>query len=140
MDIKLAADGDIDDSTDAFVLTEGADAVRQHWQIRNKFGLAEWFLDGRIGVAWIQTIFVKGTPLNVVRDILRKVLQRTPGVRSVARFDLTFNRPTREVTIEAEGLLEPGVVPGVTGAAPFDFVFGPFIILEQVPPEPPGIP
>ena len=140
MDIKLGPDGDIDLTGDTMVLVDGADAVKQHWQTRTQFGLGEWFLDQRIGVAWLQTILQKGTPLTVVRDILRKVLSRTPGVQSVGRFDLSLDRPTREATIEAEGLLEPGDVPEVTGAAPFEFVYGPFIILEQVAPQPPGFP
>lgn len=139
MDLLLDGSGDLDTTAGRLTLTSGAESVRQHWQIRNKFFLGEWFLDRRIGVAFFQQILIKGTPLDHVRDIFRKVLSRTPGVRTVSRFDFTFDGATRELRIDAEGFLEPGVVPEITGAAPFAFTYGEFILKDQILPENRGI-
>ena len=134
MDIKLDADGDLDVTNSELSLVSGAESVQQHWQIRNLFFLGEWFLDERIGVAYFQTIFKKGTSLALVRSIFRKVLLRTPGVVSISRFDLTFDRATRKVTIDAEGLLDERVV---SGDPTFVFRFSEFIIEDQEVEEQP---
>ena len=140
MGIRLGTDGDIELTADKrMTFTTGGDSVQQHMQIRFKFFLGEWFLDERIGVAWLQTIFKKGTPLELIRSILRRTATQTPGVRSVSKFETVFDGATRELTVELEGLLEPGVVPEVTGAAPFRFAFSEFILQDQQQPENTGI-
>lgn len=127
-DFKLDNDGDLDDSDGEWKLTDGADSVRQHWQIRNKFFLGEYFLDSRLGIAYFQTILVKGVAFNVVRTIFRRVLQDTPGVATVEIFDLVIDGATRRLTITAEGKLEPGVT---NGDPSFRFEYDEFIIPEQ---------
>lgn len=132
MDIKLDANGDLDITGDTLTLTEGADAVRQHVQIRLKFFLGEWFLDRRIGVAWFETIFQKGVPLSLVRAILRKVIIRTPGIVSIVSFDLTVDPVTRKLQGSFEARLEDGIVDG---DEPFLFEFDEFIIEDQLQDE-----
>lgn len=102
MDIKLATDGDIDISTGDLVLLTGAEAISQHLKIRFRFMLGEWFIDQRVGIAYFQTILVKGTSLNVVREIFRKVIVTTPGVAKLLSLDLVYAGVTRVLTVTFE--------------------------------------
>ena len=129
MDLKLDDTGDLDVTNGNLTLLDGVEAVRQHWKIRNKFFLGEWFLDTRIGVAYYQTIFLKGTPLSVVRTIFRKVAQRTPGIARVDKLVADFDLATRRLKLEIEGKLDPALVAGDPS---FRFEFDEFIIEDQV--------
>ena len=129
-DFKLDNGGDLDDSGGEWKLTSGADAVRQHWQIRNLFFLGEYFLDARLGVAYFQTLIVKGTPLDVVRNLFRRVALSTPGIATVSRLDLDFDGATRHLTMAVEGQLEDGIV-NANGTNDFLFEFDEFILRSQ---------
>jgi len=137
VDLRLDGDGDLDTSDSQLHLTEGAEAVRQHWQIRNKFFLGEWFLDRRIGVAFHQVVFKKGSRAELIRAIFRRVLSSTPGIRSVQAFTASFDSQTRTLSIAAEGFLEAGIEP--RDPAIFRFEFDDFIIPDQVPPDAAGV-
>jgi hypothetical protein len=129
MDFLLDGDGDHDITGDEITLTEGAESVRQHWQVRNKFFLGEYFLDRRLGVAYYESILVKNPNEPLIRSIFRRVLVRTPGVASVARFDMSLDVATRRLSIDAEGVLDSRVV---SGDPSFRFVYEQFIIPDQV--------
>ena len=133
MDIRMNAAGDIDITGDTLSLTSGAEAVAQHLRIRLRFFLGEWFLDRRLGVAYYQSILVKGTPLELVRAIYRKVILQTPGIQTIGALTTVLDPITRRLTVEFEGFLEPGV-EGET-ATPFVFEFSEFIISDQIPNE-----
>ena len=129
MDIKLNITGDVDVTNGELTLLEGVDSVRQHWQIRNKFFLGEYFLDQRLGVAYYQTILKKGASLDVVRHIFRRVAVDTPGIESVSLFTLELDRATRRLSIAVEGKLEPDLAEGDPN---FRFEYDEFIIPDQV--------
>ena len=99
MDIKLDTTGDIDISTGDLVLLTGIEAIAQHLRIRFKFYLGEWFLDQRVGIPYYETILVKGTSLNIVRSIFRKVIVETPGVTKLISLTLDFTAASRSLSV-----------------------------------------
>ena len=112
-DIALDADGDLDFTDGELRLLTGADAIRQHLQIRFRTFLGEWHLDQRIGVPYFEHVFVKNPNPVLLRSIFREVALGTPGVRVVARLDLDLDRVTRALSVSMSGNLDDGT--------PFDF-------------------
>lgn len=80
-------------------LTSGLDAIAQDVTIRLRFFLGEWFLDTRVGVPYFQEILVKNPNIPRVTQLLRQVVQETPGVTSVDRFDFSFDAATRKASV-----------------------------------------
>lgn len=80
-------------------ILKGADAILQRVWIRIRFFLAEWFLDQRLGVPWRERILVKGADSRDAKQILQRVVEKTPGVARVTQFDAQLNARTRVLTI-----------------------------------------
>lgn len=80
-------------------LLRGVDALMQRIWIRMRFWLGEWFLDERLGVPWIQRIFVKNADPRTIRNILTKVVASVPGVARVSNFEMTVDRRERSFTV-----------------------------------------
>jgi hypothetical protein len=80
-------------------LLTGVDALMQRIWIRMRFWLGEWFLDERLGVPWVQRIFVKNADPRAIRSLLIKVVSSLPGVARVSNFDMTVDRRERSFTV-----------------------------------------
>lgn len=80
-------------------LATGLDAIAQDVTMRLRFFLGEWFLDTRIGVPYFQEILVKNPNIPRVTQLLRQVVQETPGVTSVDRFDFTLDAQARNASV-----------------------------------------
>jgi hypothetical protein len=99
-DLKLdPVTGDLELSTGDLQIVEGSDAIAQHIRIRLRTLLGEWFLDDRIGVPYIQRILIKNPGTNVVRRILRQVVEQTPGVVDVGAFTTDYDGATRRLSV-----------------------------------------
>jgi len=98
-DLKLTTLDDIDFSTEDLQLVDGIDAIAQHLRIRLRFFLGEWFLDTRIGVPYYRDILVKVANENIIRETLRQVVGKTPGVLSIEEFTFTFGDAERQARV-----------------------------------------
>lgn len=107
----LAIDWTINDLAVPIRLVEGVDAIVQNMRIRLRFFLGEWFLDQRLGVPWIQRIFVASPDIRDVDQILRRVILSTPGIASVDRFASRFERGERRYYVDE---FEAKIVDGST--------------------------
>ena len=89
------------------VFTEGVDSRRQHLEIRLRTFLTEWFLDTTVGVPFIQQLFEKKNPDNLlINAVLRPEIEKTPGITAINSISFDVNRATRllQVTIEVQSV------------------------------------
>lgn len=116
MDLKLVNDGsdpfdgDLDLTNNEVTTVDGADAIRQHLQIRFQFFLGEWFLDVTIGVPWFRDILIKQPSFPVVQDVLKNTALDTPGVIELTKFVFDFVSSDREASLEFDCLSDEGPI------------------------------
>lgn len=96
----------------------GADAVIQKYRQRVRFFRGEWFLDQRLGVTYLQTIFIKAPNQIFVDAVFRAVLEGTPGVATVDAFSTILDRPTRTLFQDFQAHLVDGSTV-ISQASPF---------------------
>ena len=107
-DLKLT-DGDIELEGNDFVLTAGIDAIEQHLSQRLKTFLEEWFLDKRIGIAYLQQILKKNPDPVVVDSIIKREIINTPGIKELTRFVLDISS-SRVLTLTFSARTAEGVI------------------------------
>lgn len=82
------------------VLTQGADAVKQHITQRLKMFTGEWFLNLSEGVPYFQNILIKNPNPDVVDGLLKSTILATPGVDELLSFDLDYDAALRKLTVD----------------------------------------
>jgi len=95
-------DGDAEFKNNQFSLTTNLsdEEIVQSLKQNLKTFLGEWFLDLSIGLPYIQIIFKKGTPPEVIDAALKNVIIKTEGVNTLNRFDdLDLNTATRGLNV-----------------------------------------
>src|SRR5688572_17356184 len=102
--------GDLALVNGSYVVASGPEYIRQSIAARFKFFLGEWFRDQREGVPYYRDVFKKNPDLDVVRAIFRRILEETPGVIEVTRFDIVFNHAERSLAFNFEARVTDGVV------------------------------
>jgi len=85
-------------SGDAYLTTEYA-AIAQDIRLRLRFFRGEWLLDTDAGVPYFQSIMVKAPNLAIIRSVLADEIEKAPGVKSITRLELDFDRASRELTV-----------------------------------------
>lgn len=103
------------------VLLRGPLAVAQKIQIRLRFFKREWFLDTRLGVPYYERILIKNPDLTLVKHVIRKTVQSTPGVQKVTKLEASLQRDTRKLFASFDATL-------IDGATVLPFRDEPFII------------
>jgi hypothetical protein len=96
---KLASDGDLDLSSGTLQWIDGIDAIAQRVRTRLQFFRGEWFLDQRLGVPWFQVILGAKGGEQVAAQILRAVIEGTPGVDRVDELSLDLDGTTRTAAV-----------------------------------------
>ena len=99
--IRQDIDGDILFENNKFSLTEhlSDEEIVQSLKQNLKTFLGEWFLDLSIGLPYIQIIFVKGTPPEVIDAALKNAIIKTEGIETLNNFqDLDLNSGTRALS------------------------------------------
>lgn len=120
-DLALSTvDFDVLIENDAMEIVDGDDAIVQHLKLRLQFFFAEWFLDKRLGVPYIEQILVKNPNLGAVRNIIREVVLETPGIASIDRFDLSVDAIIRKLTVYVTAVKDDGEILDFTG----EFIIG----------------
>lgn len=100
--IRQDNDGDILFENNVFSVTENLsdEEIVQSLKQNLKTFLGEWFLDLSIGLPYIQIIFVKGTPAEVIDAALKNAIIKTEGVETLNSFDdLDLDSSTRELNV-----------------------------------------
>ena len=101
MDLKLT-DYDVDLTGGELSFVRGREAIAQDVQMRLRTWLGETVYDTTAGVPWLQAIFSEKNPdLDSVRFILERQILTTPGVTGIT-LELSFDRPTRTLTISGQ--------------------------------------
>ena len=87
LDLKLDTTNQdlVMDGTD-LALVNGIDATLQSLKQRLYLWQGEWFLDTTEGVPYLQEIFVNGQRLDIIRNILLRVVAGTVGIATITRF------------------------------------------------------
>jgi hypothetical protein len=95
------------DGTDV-VLVEGIEALEQEIRVRLLWWRAEWFLDLRQGVPYLEQLLGKGVSVATIRSVLRAEIEAVPGVVSVPSIEIDLDGVTRFATVSIEVLAENG--------------------------------
>jgi hypothetical protein len=98
-DLQLATDHDLDLAAGDLILVTGVDAIAQDLDIRLNTFKGEWFLDTRIGVPYFQEILGEKPRLVALKGIFREAILLTPGVQSISDFVLSYDGPTRVLSL-----------------------------------------
>lgn len=100
--IRQTINGDIDITNNEMTLTAhlSDEEIVQSLKQNLKTFLGEWFLDLTIGLPYIQVIFVKGTPVEVIETAFKNAIIKTIGVSTLNSFDdLDLDTTTRELKV-----------------------------------------
>lgn len=109
-DAVSAFNGDLAVVNNSLVLVDGADAIRQHLQVRFGLFLGEWFLDEELGVPWFRDVLVKNPSFIVVQETLKGVVLDTPGVLELEQFSFEYDNATRVATLDFRCLTTEGFI------------------------------
>ncbi len=110
-DVKLSGTHDIEISADNdLLLVGGAGRIRQQIKVTLLTWLGEWFLDTRFGVPYLERVLKKNPNFSHIRGIIRGKILAVPGVKSIKSLVLSFDRPTRLLTITYEADTDEGIV------------------------------
>lgn len=115
---ELAMDPTTGDLVFPPYIVTGADAVVQKIRQRFKFFKGEWFLDQRLGVPFLQSIFIKSPDQIFINAVFSSVLLGTPGVASIASFSSSLDRLFRTLTVDFQATLVDGTTV-IAQAEPF---------------------
>ena len=91
---------------------DGADRILQKIVITLNMWLKDWFLDQRLGVPYVETIFVKQTRKSTIESIIRTQIMSVVGVRQILDFSLATDPATRLLTINFVADTVEGTVKG----------------------------
>ena len=98
----------VDPTTNNLALTEtgdlalvtGIDSIAQDLRHRCRTFVGEWFLALDAGLPWFTEILgVKKLNLATVRALLRKLIDDTPGVKTIISLDVSLDTATRDLSI-----------------------------------------
>jgi len=107
----LALDPATGDLVVPITLITGVDAIVQNMRIRLKFFLGEWFLDQRLGMPYIEQIFVAAPDIPLIDAIFRKAVRSVPGIADVTVFRSRFDSSARRYYVDQ---FESKLVDGTT--------------------------
>jgi hypothetical protein len=87
-----------------------AERVRQQIEFRLSLWRGTWFLDSEFGTPYLQQILGKGLSLDGVIAAFRTQIMQVEGVQSITRFDYSFDRRQRTLSINLECSTDYGIV------------------------------
>lgn len=80
-------------------------AAVQGIQTRLQLVKGEWFYNLIEGIPYFTSILVKNPSFPLIRSIIRQTIFSYPGIVSIPRLELNFEKSTRELTIEFNAVL-----------------------------------
>lgn len=102
------------------ILTDKATACAIKLADRFRIWLGEWFLDTRIGVPYIQTVFVKRPSLSAIRQLFRTIILTTPPIASCDDLQLNYNAARRTLAYSFRATTNDGAI--ITGGSGQPFI------------------
>ena len=81
------------------LLIDNAERIGQQIKISLQFWFAEWFLDTKLGIPYLERICVKNPNLQHIRQIFRQAILSVEGVESVTELTLSVNASQRILTV-----------------------------------------
>lgn len=111
-DLLLGDDNDLVVTTD-LAFTRGAGAIAQSCRIALQMFAGEWFLDLDAGIPYWDSILAQkpGVAVQAARIAFRSELAAVDGVVDITELDVTFDGPTRTMTITWQVLTQFGETP-----------------------------
>lgn len=95
-DILLGDDGDLAfTGGDLRMVASVAQAVR----VNLSFVRGEWFLAPEVGLPYYTEVLVKPALLQQIGALFRRAILETPGVRDILSLTVSFDGPTRVLTV-----------------------------------------
>lgn len=58
-----------------------------------------WFLDTKVGIPYIESVFRKGTSSRLIESMFRSAILQVPEIQDVLQIQLVTNRQTREASL-----------------------------------------
>ncbi len=102
------------------ILQDPAQVCALKLQDRFNLWLGEWFMDVRIGVPYMQTVFRKNPDLGAVKQLFQQVIASTPPVATVNDVSLNYNPAARSLGYSFRATLQSGQV--LTGGSGQPFI------------------
>lgn len=90
------------------VLIEGTEEIAQILSERLRTYRGECFTDLSLGIPYFQTVFQKNTNINVVADLLKDEIVRSPGVIELQSFDMDFDSQIRKLLVNFRARVNGG--------------------------------
>lgn len=97
--------------TSGVQFTSGQEEIAQTIKTRIRLFYGEYFRDINDGTPWFQTILKKSGTLSSKDAVLRRRIQRTPGVRTILSFSSGYDIDSREYSVSAVVLTVHGELP-----------------------------
>lgn len=91
-------------------IVDGADRVRQQLEFRLSLWRGEWFLDSSFGTPYRQNILGKAMTLNGALASIKSEIMDIDGVSSITKFNYTFDRRQRKLSVDFEVTTPYGIV------------------------------
>jgi hypothetical protein len=114
-DVLLGPDGDLPEITQHIT---GIQLVMQRVKVRLQTFLGEWILDTSKGLDYHGWAQIRPAPVNEIQALMLAEVLGTPGVVRVPRWEVTFDKPGRTITIDGDVETEDGVVPVTVSTSP----------------------
>lgn len=96
------------------VIYDGAEQVRQQLAIKLKLWRGEWFLDTEFGTPYYESILGKRLTLGGAVAALKQSILEVEGVKSITRFEYTFNRSARTLDVDFDVMSRYGLITYAT--------------------------
>ena len=97
-DILLGADGDIDLTGARLTLVSGPEELAQRIRLRLGLNRGEDPFDVSQGIPWLPDLAENASP-EVLRSLIVSELESCPGVYTIDRVDVTFDRAQRRASV-----------------------------------------
>lgn len=107
-DFQLSEDGT------TLLLTTKESQLRQAIEIGLQIFRGQWIYDPSSGVPYLQTVFVKGTPIEVIRQAFRREVTKIPGVIEIIELGTSYDKQTSTLRVDMRISGENGVVVAIT--------------------------
>ena len=109
MSFNVAGDLRLSDDGRTIELLEGEEKLRYDVEVALQIFRGEWIYDPVVGVPYLETVFVKGTPLPLIREAFRNEVARIPTVVDIPKVELQFDKSTGKLAVDMLVLGEQGI-------------------------------
>ena len=118
IDLKLdEISWDLDITNQDIQTVSGIEGIQQHLRQRYQMFKGEYYYDKTRGIPYHDDLFVKSPNPIIVDTIFKQVTLDTPGIIELLKFDLDFDRTTRELNIDLKVKTDEGEMD-YTGIVP----------------------